>query len=131
MNDYKLTEDQEKQLKDIQGLKHDWNNNGAKPFKDKHIKLVRAYMNLKKMDGKYQIFPTARGSVQIEAQLHDGCYIEHEVFCRKYMRSRIEKTVFDCNDEIICEHTLIVRHLNLEKVKHYVKKVIRWFMITN
>ena len=69
-------------LEQIADLEQDWNGYGAEPIAPEvidNVKRTIAYLENKYVFVKWEMFPTARDSVQLELNLKDN-YIEVEVF---------------------------------------------------
>ena len=72
-----MSQDSNEQWEAIEGLEDDWNCNGAKPFSKEHIDLAKKFHS--QLKPGYEIYPTARKSIQIEYEDKNE-YIEFEVF---------------------------------------------------
>lgn len=69
-----------KQLQDIGELKENWNENGAKLFRTKHIDFARkVYGYFPPECPDIEVFPTARNSIQYEFE-NERYYVEIEIF---------------------------------------------------
>ncbi len=67
-----------KKIESFSSLEEDWNGYGAPAFSD-HV-IENAQNVLLNMSALPEIFPTGRGSIQMEYTLADGTYIEFEIF---------------------------------------------------
>lgn len=88
----KLTRNQER-LNDIARLGSDWNGYGAGSFSAELIAEVRYIIsNLKEQP---EIFPTGRGSIQLEYHLPDESYLEFEIFEGHIIVMQVDQTDYD------------------------------------
>lgn len=65
-------------LDEISKLKDNWNNNGAKAFSAKHIKICRDILNSLTIEPF--VSPTACDSIQFEYEKDNGDYLEFEIY---------------------------------------------------
>ena len=67
-------------ISNIRNLKENWNGYGAKVFSGELCDFLEKI--IKELDEKIQpkVFPTGRGSIQIECERNNGEYLEIEIF---------------------------------------------------
>lgn len=70
-----------KAIREIESLKYNWNDNGAKPFSN--VIIQRAFSIAKRLSFNPSVFPTARGTIQFEYEKDSGEYLELELFENK------------------------------------------------
>ena len=67
-----------KTLSIIESLEENWNGYGAPPFQKELIDKVKCI--IKNLDEQPEIFPTGRGTIQLEYESKDKSYLEFEVY---------------------------------------------------
>lgn len=66
------------QLNEIRQLRNGWNGNGASKFSEEILDTLQQI--LEKLAYEPSIFPTARGSIQLEFENCNADYLEFELF---------------------------------------------------
>ncbi len=81
-------------LLDIQNLEPNWNGYGGKEFSLEVISLAR---DIVIMLGKYQpeIYPTGRGTVQMQYELADRSYLEFEIYSDRIEVLEVPKRIYE------------------------------------
>lgn len=67
-----------KRLEEISNLSDGWNDSEARSFPSEFLIYVRGILSSLEIDP--DIFPTARGSIQLEYNNTSGDYLEFEIF---------------------------------------------------
>ena len=70
--------DNMKTLSMIESLEENWNGYGAPPFQKELIDKVKCI--IKNLDEQPEIFPTGRGTIQLEYNSKDESYLEFEIY---------------------------------------------------
>lgn len=98
-------------LKEIEELEYDWNGYDAEPIPTEVLYNVGRLLECLENNGvdvdKFEIFPTARESIQLERKVNK-CYIEVEVYddkmsvyiCGRYNVDKDEISIYDLIKEI-------------------------------
>lgn len=83
------------QLNEIRQLRDGWNGNGASKFSEEILDTLQQI--LEKLPYEPSIFPTARGSIQLEFENSNADYLEFELFedgkLKMFFCEHNEKTV--------------------------------------
>lgn len=85
-------------------LNDNWNGNGASKFDSDFINRVKAIVLKLEIDPK--IYPTGRGSIQLEYEKKNGDYIEFEIFQNNTIKCFLIK------DEIETEERIKANQIN-------------------
>ena len=80
-------------LSDIKCLEKDWNGYEAEPI-DKII-IDKAEYIIKNICIQPQIFPTGRGSIQLQYEHEDKSYLEFEIFADKIVCMQVPKKDYE------------------------------------